>query len=186
MPCSPEAVAVVSLVKFHARNHRQQVGKRGADPKVDDRATTPEVFNPLHERFGFSIDVAALPHNTKLPCYFTPENNGLLQPWTGERVWCNPPYSLIGPWISKAWEEHEKGCPLIVMLVPANRTEQGWWQDGVEPYRDRPGSGLRTEFLKGRLRFIAHGKTEVGPNERPPFGCVLLIWERASGEEVAA
>lgn len=179
----------MSLVKFHARNHRQQVGKRGADPKVDDRATTPEVFGPLQERFEFSIDVAALPHNTKLERYFTPEQDGLSQPWVGERVWCNPPYSLIGPWLEKAWGEFEAGCELIVCLVPANRTEQGWWQEYVEPYRDRADSPLRTEFLKGRLRFIAHGKTEVGPNERPPFGCVLLIWERNANQseaEVAA
>lgn len=32
------------------------------------------------------------------------------------------------------------------MLLPANRTEQGWWQRHVEP------------------------------NERPPFGCCLVIW----------
>lgn len=30
----------MSLVKFHARNHRQQIGKRGTDTQVDDRATT--------------------------------------------------------------------------------------------------------------------------------------------------
>jgi phage N-6-adenine-methyltransferase len=165
----------VSLVKFHARNHRQQVGRRGADPLVDDRATTPETFAPLHERFGFSIDVAASPHNAKLDRYFTFEQNGLEQSWAGERVWCNPPYSDIGPWIRKAWAEVD--AQVIVMLLPANRTEQVWWQEHVEPYRDRPGTVLRTEFLRGRLRFIAAGRTEVGPNERPPFGCVLLIWE---------
>lgn len=165
----------MSLVKFHARNHRQQTGKRGADPHVDDRATTLDVFGPLHERFRFSIDVAALPHNAKLDRFYTPTDDGLAQSWAGERVWCNPPYSLIGPWIEKAWAERD--AEVIVMLVPANRTEQCWWQELVEPHRDRPGSSLRTEFIKGRLRFIAHGKTEVGPNERPPFGCVLLIFD---------
>lgn len=174
----------MSLVKFHARNHRQQVLVRGPDNRVDDRATTPETFEPLHERFGFTIDVAAAPHNAKLPRYFTIAQDGLAQSWAGERVWCNPPYSDLSPWLEKAWEEHAE---VIVFLVPANRTEQGWWQDYVEPYRDRPGSPLRVEFLRGRLRFIAAGKTEVGPNERPPFGCCLLLWspspERSPGEE---
>ena len=169
----------VSLVKFHARNHRQQVAERGADAQVDDRATTPEVFAPLHERFAFTIDVAASPHNTKCARYFTFEDNGLEQPWAGERVWCNPPYSSIGPWLAKAWEEHERAT-LIVMLLPANRTEQGWWQDYVEPFRDRVGSPLRVTFLRGRLRFIAAGKTVVGPNERPPFGCCLVTWNVAA------
>lgn len=43
----------MSLVGFKARNHRQQTAKRGARPEVDDRATAPEVFGPLHERFRF-------------------------------------------------------------------------------------------------------------------------------------
>lgn len=172
----------MSLVGFKAQNHRQQVGRRGPNPKVDDRGTTPEVFDPLHERFGFTVDVAALPHNAKLERFFTPAQDGLAQSWAGERVWCNPPYSSIEPWLAKAWDEWSNGADLIVMLLPANRTEQGWWQRHVEPYR-RTGE-LRVEFLPGRLRFIAAGKTEVGPNERPPFGCCLVIWgdERAIEE----
>lgn len=166
----------MTLVGFNAMNHPQQVGKRGARPEVDDRATSPEVFGPLHERFGFSIDVAALPHNAKRPRYYTPDENGLVQSWEGERVWCNPPYSSIEPWLEKAWAEWKLGNPeLIVMLLPANRTEQGWWQRQVEPYRDGRGD-LRVEFMPGRPRFIAHNATEIKPNERPPFGCCLLIW----------
>jgi phage N-6-adenine-methyltransferase len=161
----------VSLVGFKARNHRQQVGKRGANPKVDERQTSPEVFDPLHERFRFTIDVAALPRNAKLERYWTPEDDALSQSWRGERVWCNPPYSDIEPWLEKAWQSQAQ---LVVMLVPANRTEQGWWQRQVEPYR-RAGV-LRVEFLPGRLRFIAFDADEIKPNERPPFGCALLIW----------
>ncbi len=94
-------------------------------------------------------------------------------------IWCNPPYSDIRPWVEKAWAEWPY-AELIVMLLPANRTEQGWWQELVEPVRDQLGyEDLRTEFLAGRLRFVAPGADGVGPNERPPFGCVLLIWEKA-------
>jgi phage N-6-adenine-methyltransferase len=169
----------VSLLGFKAQNHRQQVGKRGPNPTVDDRATSPEVFDPLQERFRFTLDVAAAAHNTKCPRFFSVNANGLAQSWAGERVWCNPPYSDIPSWVAKAWEEWQSETPpeLVVMLLPANRTEQRWWQDMVEPFRDRPGSSLRTEFFRGRLRFIAHNATEVKPNERPPFGCVLLSWE---------
>lgn len=163
----------MSLVKFHAANHRQQVAARGADPKVDDRATTLEVFAPLHERFSFTVDVAASARNRKLERYYTIEDNGLLQSWAEERVWCNPPYSDIAPWVRKAWLEPDA---LVVMLLPANRTEQGWWQEYVEPHRDKKGSRLSCEFLPGRLRFVAHDRETVGPNERPPFGCALLVW----------
>jgi len=161
----------VSLVGFHARNHRQQVGKRGPRPDIDDRATTFEDFWPLHERFEFTIDAAASAHNTKLPRFYTAEDDGLAQDWSGERVWCNPPYSSIEPWVEKA---HGVGAELVVMLLPANRTEQGWWQRHVEPYR-RAGT-LEVEFLSGRMRFLKPGQDEVKPNERPPFGCCLVIW----------
>jgi phage N-6-adenine-methyltransferase len=175
----------VSLVARAAKNHPQQVGRRGANPAVDDRATSPEVFGPLHDRFHFSIDVAASATNTKCERFYTVEDDGLAQPWSRERVWCNPPYSDIRPWVRKAWSEWAgtvecPGAALIVMLVPANRTEQGWWQESIEAHRDRDGSPLRTEFLSGRLRFIAPGADSIGPNERPPFGCVLLVWSMPS------
>ena len=167
----------MSLVRFQAKNHRQQVAARaGADDSVDDRATTIEDFERFDEALGpFTLDVAAAAHNTKCDRYFTYAENGLKQSWAGERVWCNPPYSRIGHWVDKAWREHETANG-IAMLLPANRTEQGWWQQMVEPTRDRPGSPLRVLFLPGRMRFIKAGAERVGPNERPPFGCCLLTW----------
>lgn len=92
-----------------------------------------------------------------------------------ERVWCNPPYSDIAPWVRKAWASYA-ATDGIVMLLPANRTEQQWWQLMVEPFRDRQHSPLSTLFLPGRMRFLKPGQTAVGPNNRPPFGCLLLTW----------
>lgn len=62
------------------------------------------------------------------------------------------------------------------MIVPANRTEQSWWQDLIEPERDQPGGRLRTRFYAGRWRFIADGDDRIRPNARPPFGICLLLW----------
>jgi len=166
----------MSYMTHRATNHPQQVAANGVRDDVDDRATTPELFAKIHARFGFTIDAAAASHNAKLPRFFDRATCGLSQPWAGERVWCNPPYSRIRPWIEKAWASED--APLIVMILPANRTEQGWWQHLVEPFRDRPGSVLRTEFLPGRIRFLKPGQSRIGPNERSPFGCVLLIWDR--------
>lgn len=168
----------MSLVGFKGQNHRQQTEKRGARDDVDDRGTPPELFDPLMQRFGFTLDVAAAPHNAKCERFYSIEDDGLERPWTG-RVWCNPPYSDLGSWCDKAWSEW-RGWPqvrpsLIVMLLPANRTEQAWWQDLIEPQRDNGGE-LRIEFLRGRQRFIMPGQTEVLPNQRPPFGVCLAIW----------
>ena len=159
----------MSLVKFKARNHPQQQVR----DEVDDRGTAPEDFEWFSTLGPFTLDVAAAPHTAKCERYFTIRDNGLQQSWTGERVWCNPPYSNLGLWLCKAWDEypHTDG---IAMLLPANRCEQSWWQQWVEPHRDRADSPLCVTFLPGRMRFIRAGATGIGPNERPPFGCCLL------------
>lgn len=166
----------MSLARFKSQNHPEQVASRGPNEEVDDRATTPALFAALEQRFGkFTLDVAASRENAKCLRFFTREDDGLSKTWCYERVWCNPPYSNIRPWVEKAWAE--AGCAKsIVMILPANRTEQSWWQEEVEPFRDRDDRALRVEFIASRIRFIKKGKTSVGPNERPPFGCCLLIW----------
>lgn len=168
----------MTLLRFKGANDPQQVKARGAREDVDARETHWSTFEPLNWRFQFTLDVAAAVSNAKLPRFITAEQNGLAVSWAEERVWCNPPYSNIGAWVDKAWTEWRKipRPELICMLLPANRCEQGWWQELVEPYRDRAGSPLRTEFIAGRIRFVRAGASAIFPNERPPFGCALLIW----------
>lgn len=174
----------MGLTGFKSGNHPQQTGRRGARDDIDDRGTDPALFAELNRRFGpFTLDVAASRMNKKCERYYSIDDDGLAQPWDG-RVFCNPPYSDLASWAAKAWREwnevdgDQSRVELIVMLVPASRCEQAWWQDHVEPFRDQPGGELRTEFLRGRRRFVKPGATSIGPNERPPFGSVLLIWER--------
>lgn len=161
----------MSLIRFKAQNHPQQPVR----DQVDDRGTSPEDFAWFNTLGPFTLDVAAASHNAKCDRYFTVRDDGLRQSWAGERVWCNPPYSNIGAWVEKAWEEHGTADG-IAMLLPANRCEQSWWQRHVEPCRDRTGV-LRVTFLPGRMRFIRAGEKRVGMNERPPFGCCLLTWD---------
>lgn len=171
----------MTLLGYRAQNHPSQVSARGAIDEVDDRETDPRLFEPLHERFSFTIDVAANHHNAKLPRYYTLHDNGLSKSWAGERVWCNPPFSDIEPWVRKAAASIAAGeARLVVMLIPANRTEQRFWQDNVEPIRDRLGSALRVEFLPGRPRFLKPGQEQIERGSRPPWGCVLLIWEASA------
>jgi phage N-6-adenine-methyltransferase len=145
--------------------------------EADHWATPSDVFGPLHERFRFTIDVAAAAHNAKCERFYGERDNGLMQSWAGERAWCNPPYSHpnLGRWIDKAWQQ-SGSAELIVMLVPADRTGQPWWQKRVEPFRDRPGSGLRVEFLPGRVMFSVPNSVR-GDSRRPKFSSCLLIWD---------
>lgn len=162
----------VSLVGFSANNHPQQVGKRGADDRTDDRRTPDYYWNALHAVLRFDLDAAATSKNSKTADFC---EDGLAESWEGRRVWCNPPYSNIAAWVDKAWVEWP-GAELIAMLLPANRTEQVWWQERIEPWRDRPFGSLHTRFLRGRMRFDRPGWEKPSKGDRPPFGLVLLVW----------
>jgi hypothetical protein len=183
---------------YKPKNHPRQTAKRGADDTVDDRETSADVFEPLHAEYGFTLDVAAARHNAKCKrfyakapwapfeaqqCGLWPEPwrenpdalalDGLAQPWgDDEVVWCNPPFSDLYPWVEKA---HHAKCT-VVMLLPANRAEQPWWQDFIEPFRDRALRLPETRFLAGRRTFAFRG--EALGDSGPTFGIVIVIWDR--------
>lgn len=142
-------------------------------PESDRWGTPWEVFNALDKRFDFTVDVAADSSNYKLPHYYDETDDGLAQSWGGERVFCNPPYSQIEKWVTKAWIANWDHVP-VVMLVPANRTDQPWWQRWIEPSRDS-GNSLRVEFLPGRIHYLDPATGEPS-KQRPMFGSCLLIW----------
>lgn len=111
--------------------------------KTDLWATPPDFFNALNQEFQFDLDVCALPENAKCPNFFSPEDNGLAQEWTGN-CWCNPPYGReIGKWVKKAAESNT----LVVMLLPA-RTDTKWFHTYIY---EKPN--VKTRFIPGRLKF---------------------------------
>ena len=168
---------MVTLIGVKPKNHPQQVGRRGADDKVDERITPQWLFDKYDEIHYFTLDAAATTENSKCSAYLTREDDGLAHPWAPHKsVWCNPPYSNLGAWVKKAHVEIAAGCSVIVMLLPANRTEQKWWQEWVEPYRDWPGSVLTTQFLARRLNFGLPGNEAAKFHSSPPFGLVVLTF----------
>lgn len=154
---------------------------------LDRRYTTRETLDLCRKLAGveaFDLDVAADEESHHADNYFTIQMDGLKQRWFG-RVWCNPPYSDIEPWVQRAWLSHERGdTSVIAMLLPCNRTEQAWWQELIEPVRDGrdlPGHGMETHFLPGRIKFGHPGNRDAVGVGSPPFGCVLLVWRQTRG-----
>ena len=106
--------------------------------------TPQDLFDSLDAQYHFTLDVCALPENAKCARYFTPEIDGLKQPWNGV-CWCNPPYGRqIGKWVKKAVEAARNGAT-VVMLLPA-RTDTQWFHDYIY-------GKAEIRFLRGRLRF---------------------------------
>lgn len=87
----------------------------GLMSSASDLWETPQAFfDKLNEEFHFERDVCALPSNAKCAEYFTPEQDGLSQKWTGI-CWMNPPYGRqIGAWVKKAYEETRGGGGLLL------------------------------------------------------------------------
>lgn len=166
----------MSLMGFQAKNHPQQTQNGNGDLEADERYTPRALISELHARHRFTVDAASDPRTPAAKIigrFWTRHEDGLLQRWDGERVWCNPPYSTIAPWVAKAWRSRA----LVVMLLPANRTEQPWWQTMVEPYRDGRSPFISCEFLSGRRQFGTPEQPEGASwHSSPPFGLVLLTW----------
>lgn len=130
--------------------------------KTQEWSTPLGFFESLDKTFQFTLDPCATPENAKCRRFFTPEQDGLKQKWTG-RVFMNPPYGRgIGAWVKKAWETSRTGV-LVVCLLPA-RTDTSWWHDYCLQGDVR--------FLRGRLRFKIG---DVGA--RAPFpSAVVTFW----------
>jgi phage N-6-adenine-methyltransferase len=168
----------MSTVGFKAKNHPQQVATRGALNEIDDRRTTDETFDECRQLAGvdiFDLDAAATSDSSRGCQFYDIESDGLESDWFGE-VWCNPPYSDLASWVTKA-EQSIDGCDVIAMLLPANRTEQPWWQDSIE--QPRRHNVLDVYFLARRRRFDRPGWTKPAKGDRPPFGLCLVVWRAA-------
>lgn len=115
----------------------------GFSSETDEWATPGWLFREYDAEFGFTLDVCATPENAKCATFFTREQDGLSQEWSGV-CWMNPPYgATIGEWMEKALQESGRGVT-VVCLVPA-RTDTGWWHDYATKGQVR--------FLRGRVKF---------------------------------
>lgn len=105
---------------------------------------TPQwLFDKYDKLYNFDIDVCATSENAKCKKFFTKEDDGLRQVWSGS-CWMNPPYDKeIGKWIAKAYSSSIEGAT-VVCLVPA-RTDTAWLHDYAMKGK--------IEFLRGRIKF---------------------------------
>jgi hypothetical protein len=124
-----------------------------AGPRKQDLTTPATLFDGLHREYGFTLDGAASHENALLPRYSTIEAP---LPWVGERVFCNPPWSNIRPFIELA-----ATAALAVLLVPA-RCNAKWFHRALE-------LGAKVRCFLGKPRF---GNSKWNS----PVDCVLLVF----------
>jgi phage N-6-adenine-methyltransferase len=127
----------------------------GGKTRTDDWATPRDLYRALDSEFGFTLDACPLVDGAGagMPLFGT---DGLLASWAGHRVFCNPPYRTIRPWLQKSPE-----ALLAVYLVPA-RTDTAWWHELA-------WGRAEVRFLRGRLKF-------GGSKTSAPFPSVVLVY----------
>lgn len=130
-----------------------------------DKWETPDKeYQDLNKEFRFTLDPCCEPHTAKCSKYYTEEDDGLTKDWSGEVVFCNPPYSRdnIAKWMKKCYQESLKGVT-IVALIPVS-TSAKWFHEYVWGKAD-------IRFYKGRIRF-------KGAPFTAPFSSCLAIYNR--------
>ena len=123
-------------------------------------ATPTGIFNELDNEFGFTLDPCCTHLNRKCEKYYTKEDDGLSKDWSGETVFCNPPYGRELPkWVRKCYLEAQKGAT-VVMLIPA-RTDTSYFHEYIYGEHE-------IRFIRGRLHFN-------DSKERAPFPSMVVV-----------
>ena len=81
---------------------------------TDEQYTPKSLFDQLG--LTFDLDVASpIDNKAHVPALrrYTQIDDGLIQAWEG-RVWMNPPFSKVTPWVDK-FIEHNNGIALLVV-----------------------------------------------------------------------
>ena len=109
-----------------------------------------------HGRGAFDLDVAATAASAVAPRWYTKEENGILRPWIG-RVFCNPPWNDIAPWVKKAKESILIGTAEVVVMVLPARFGTMWFASLEQT--------AEIERVYGRVSYL----TPDGRELRSPF-----------------
>ena len=129
--------------------------------KSEEWVTPQDLFDGLNSEFNFTLDVCSTHENAKCAKHFTKDEDGLLQDWKGETVWCNPPYGRkMVKWIQKC-AEHGRNGWIAVLLIPA-RTD-------TKAFHEYIYGRAEIRFIKGRLKFS-------GQKNNAPFPSMIVIF----------
>jgi len=135
---------------------------------TDERETPQPFFDALDEEFHFDIDVCASEENTKVAdCFIDEDTDALITSWGGffdlaavqprEHItaWCNPPYSNITPWVTKAIEEQAWEVTTVALL-PASVSSK-WFHAYIwSVHKHGPQTDVEIRFPTKRLVFGPH------------------------------
>ena len=132
--------------------------------------TPIDLFNRLNDRFNFTLDPCCSVETAKCEKFFTENENGLIQDWSKDICFVNPPYGRqIGKLVQKSYEESLRGAT-VVMLIPS-RTDTSYWHDFIF------NKATEIIFVKGRIQFGDSG-------DNAPFPSAVIVFDNKEDKQM--
>lgn len=139
---------------------RREFGSKTPDIARDCWQTPAWLFNYFNKQVkgGFEIDAAASDDNALCPAYFTEKNSAFKNTvHKGAKVWLNPPYSDITPWVEWAVDAVNNQGAHVYMLLPDDISTY-WFRmvvdNAAEAYALLHNGLTGKDGKSGRVRFI--------------------------------
>jgi ParB family chromosome partitioning protein len=137
-----DALTVPDLLKPHVH--------RALGTGENEWYTPPEFVEAARDVMGgIDLDPATseiAQRTVRAAAWHTQDDDGLTKKWRG-RVWLNPPYSNIEPFVAKLVADYQAGHITEAVLLTHNFTDTRWFHDAV-------GAACAFCLTLGRIRFI--------------------------------
>ena len=127
--------------------------------------TPPEVMTYLEKQEHFipTIDACADENNKKCDVFFSEENCFLKadpKSVTGQKIWCNPPYSKPLPFVKQCFEFSQNGNEVFMLLNMDSSTK---WFLEIESH----SNALIMPLVGGRIAFVNGDGEQKADNNKP-------------------
>jgi transcriptional regulator with XRE-family HTH domain len=157
------------VIAPQARRRAPERAYWGAGDKADrDSRFTPHDFmQHIYTAFG-KIDLDPCAHElspviARRRIMLSDGGDGLVDEWSGELAFMNPPFSGLLVWLKRAHNQWETGnVNRVVCLVPV-RSDSSWFHDTLSTVAD-------IYLLQGRVRFL----DTLGKGQPTPFSLMLV------------
>ena len=164
--------SALRLLAVLAPNARRRAPERsywgqGDKDDRDSRFTPPDFMDCINAAFGaIDLDPCAnllSPVVARRRILLSEGGDGLVDQWSGDVVFVNPPFSALLKWLRRAHDQWRAGnVKTVVCLVPV-RTDSAWFQETLV-------SDAEIYLLKGRIRFL----NAEGKGQHTPFSLMIL------------
>lgn len=148
----------------------------------DNWQTPRALFDELDKEFHFTLDGAADETNHLCERWLGPGSdkpNALDWLLADERIFCNPPYTMIKQFVAWAAMHKTNTGTKVVMLIPS-RTDTKYWHEHIwDRELHRSQDGVQVRFLKGRVKFTNPDPSSVGAPQTgnsAPFPSAVVVF----------